>query len=84
MHLPDVRWAAISGFISTQATRPASLQKGLLRIAGTAAGAALSLVLAGWLAYDQLAGCLALFVVSSIGILAVNVSPTGMRGCSSA
>jgi uncharacterized membrane protein YccC len=75
MHLPEVWWSAISGFISTQTTRPASLEKGLLRIAGTATGAALSVALVGWLAYDQLAGGLALLIVSSIGILAVNVSP---------
>ena len=77
MHLPEVWWAAISGFISTQATRPASIKKALLRIVGTMAGAALALVLVDWLAYDMAACCLALFLVSLIGIVGLNVSPHG-------
>jgi uncharacterized membrane protein YccC len=77
MHLPDAWWAAISGFISTQATRPASVTKGVLRVIGTALGAAAALLLVGWLAYDQVACCAALFVVSTIGIVALNVSPHG-------
>jgi len=77
MHVPEVWWAALAGYMSTQATRPASLQKGLLRIVGTAAGAALSLALADWLVYDVVAACLALFVVSTIGILGVSVSSHG-------
>lgn len=77
MHLPDAWWAAISGFISTQATQPASVTKGVLRVIGTALGAATALLLVGWLAYDQVACCAALFVVSTIGIVALNVSPHG-------
>jgi uncharacterized membrane protein YccC len=77
MHLQEVWWAAISGFISSQATRPASVKKALLRVTGTMAGAALCLALVGWLAYDMFACVLALFVISSIGILGVNVSPHG-------
>jgi uncharacterized membrane protein YccC len=77
MHLPDAWWAAISGFISTQATRPASVTKGVLRVIGTASGAAAALLLVGWLAYDQVACCVALFIVSTIGIIALNVSPHG-------
>jgi Fusaric acid resistance protein family len=77
MHLQEVWWAAISGFISSQATRPASVKKALLRVTGTMAGAALCLELVGWLAYDMFACVLALFVISSIGILGVNVSTHG-------
>lgn len=77
MHLPHVWWAAISGFVSTQATRPGSLHKAVLRILGTAAGAALGLATVGWLAYDPLACCLALLAVSAVGILGVLVSPHG-------
>ena len=76
-HLPDPWWAAISGFISTQATRPASMTKGVLRVIGTVSGAALALFLVGWLAYDQVACCVALFIVCTIGIVALNVSPHG-------
>ena len=77
MHLPDVWWAAISGFISTQPTRPASLQKALLRVTGTAAGAALGYLLAGWLAYDHAACCLCLALAGGVGIYGVVVSPHG-------
>ena len=77
MHLPDPWWAAISGFISTQATRPASMTKGVLRVVGTVSGAAVALFLVGWLAYDQVACCVALFIVCTIGIVALNVSPHG-------
>ena len=77
MHLPDPWWAAISGFISTQATRPASVTKGVLRVIGTVSGAAVALFLVGWLAYDQVACCVALFIVCTIGIVALNVSPHG-------
>ena len=77
MHLPDPWWAAISGFISTQATRPASVTKGVLRVVGTVSGAAVALFLVGWLAYDQVACCVALFIVCTIGIVALNVSTHG-------
>jgi uncharacterized membrane protein YccC len=77
MHLQEVWWAAISGFICSQATRPASVEKALLRVTGTIAGAVLCLAVVGWLAYDVFACVLALLIVSSIGIVAVNVSAHG-------
>lgn len=77
MHLPEVWWAGISGFMSTQATRLASINKALLRIAGTTSGAVLGVALTGWLAYDPVACCLALLVISAVGILGVIVSPHG-------
>jgi uncharacterized membrane protein YccC len=77
MHLQEVWWAAISGLICSQATRPASVEKALLRVTGTIAGAALCLALVGWLAYDMFACVLALLIISAIGILAVNVSAHG-------
>lgn len=72
MHLDAPWWAAISGFMSTQATRPASLQRGLLRIAGTVAGAAAGYIFAPWVASDHPAGLLIIFSIalfSSIGSL---------------
>jgi uncharacterized membrane protein YccC len=77
MDLPDVWWAAISAVISTMPTRPASVEKSLLRLVGTAVGAALAYALIGWIAYDHIACCLALFAVSSIAILGMAVSPHG-------
>ena len=77
MDLPDVWWAAISAVISTMPTRPASVEKGLLRLVGTAVGASLAYALIGWIAYDHVACCLALFAVSSIALLGMAVSPHG-------
>ena len=77
MHVQDPWWSGVSGFMSTQATLPGSVRKALLRMAGTAAGAGLALVLAGWLAYDHFACCLVLFAASFVGILGVLVSPNG-------
>ena len=77
MSLPDVWWAAISAGMSTMPTRPASLEKGLLRIIGTMAGALSGYPLIGWIAYDHAACCLALFAVSAIALYGMAVSPHG-------
>jgi uncharacterized membrane protein YccC len=77
MALPDVWWAGISGFIACQATAPASLRKGMLRIAGTIGGAALAFLTAGWLAYDHVACCFALLAGGFIATLGLTVSPHG-------
>jgi hypothetical protein len=53
----------------SQATVPASIQKGILRIFGTAAGAALTIFVSRWLAGDGAALTVALFVVSAKGTL---------------
>ncbi len=70
-------WAAISAFVSTQVTAPASLRRGALRIVGTAIGAAAGLLLSPWLIEDRVAVCLALFVASSLGVLGFQVSRHG-------
>ena len=77
MHLPEVWWASISAIMCSQATRPASVRKGILRLIGTVAGAALSLVLVGWIAYDHAACSLILLIVATVGVLGVIVSPHG-------
>jgi uncharacterized membrane protein YccC len=72
-----VWWAAISAFVSTQATAPASMQRGVLRILGTTAGAALAVLLVRWLAEDIVALSLVLLVVSTLGVLGFLVSGHG-------
>jgi len=76
-HVDSVWWAAISAFVSTRATGPASLQRGILRIAGTAVGAALALLLSPWLVNDQVAPSLALLVTSTWGVAGFLVSRHG-------
>ncbi len=75
MHIDDPWWAGVSAFVCSQATRPASISKGVLRIIGTVVGALLALALGSWLAYDPVACALALLLVSFIGLLGFQVSP---------
>ncbi len=77
LRVDAVWWAAISAFVSTQATAPAALRRGALRIVGTAAGAALAVVLTPWLVDDHVALSLVLLVVSSGGVLGLQVSAHG-------
>jgi uncharacterized membrane protein YccC len=72
-----VWWAAISAFVSTQTTAPASLQRGALRIMGTAIGAALGLLLSPWLVEDPVALSLVLLIASTCGVTGLLVSPRG-------
>jgi uncharacterized membrane protein YccC len=77
LHLDDVWWAAISGFMSIQATIPASVRKAFLRICGTVAGAIAAVLLTPWLVYDHVAICLVLMIVTTIGVVGVQVSHHG-------
>jgi uncharacterized membrane protein YccC len=70
-------WAAISAFVSLQATAPASVNRGILRVAGTVAGAAAAMLASPWLIEDQPALCLVLLVVSTLGVLGFLVSSHG-------
>jgi uncharacterized membrane protein YccC len=65
----DPWWAAISAFVCSQATAPASVQRGILRILGTIGGAALAVLVSPLLADDHVALILALLVVSTVGVL---------------
>jgi uncharacterized membrane protein YccC len=75
--LDNVWWAGISGFMASQATRPASVQRAILRIVVTTVGAAVGYVAMGLIAYDHVALCLFLFVCGTIGVLGMSVSPHG-------
>jgi uncharacterized membrane protein YccC len=77
LHLDNVWWAGISGFMSTQATRPSSIQRSILRVVGTASGAVLGFVMTPFMAYDHVAGCLFMFCLAFVGSLGVLVSPHG-------
>jgi uncharacterized membrane protein YccC len=70
-------WAAISAFVSIQITAPSSIERGALRIAGTAIGAAIAVLLSPWLIEDQVAVSLVLFAASAIAVLGLQVSRHG-------
>lgn len=69
VHVDDALWAAISAFVCSQATAPASIQRGVLRILGTLGGAALAVLVSPLLAGDDVALILALLTVSTVGVL---------------
>lgn len=71
-------WAAISGVMSLMSTGAGSLRRGLLRLTGTAAGAALGFVMARWLPYDHFALYLFLAATTMLGVIAMQVSPHGL------
>jgi uncharacterized membrane protein YccC len=66
--MDEVWWAAISGFMSSQATRPGSIQRGILRIVGTAGGAALALLAAPFTLIDHVACDLFLLMAAWVGM----------------
>ncbi len=76
-HMPDPWWAALSASRAVMATRPASFQRVVLRIAGTAAGAGAAIVLLPFMAYDPLACGLALAFFGFFAILGYSVSAHG-------
>jgi len=71
-------WAAISGFMSLMSTGAGSLRRGLLRLAGTAAGSLLGFIMARWLPYDQVALYLFIAGITMLGVIAMQVSPHGL------
>lgn len=77
LRLDNPWWAGISAFMCTQASQPQSLQKGVLRIAGTIAGALLSFIVARWAFYDPVIALLFLFTTSAVGIIGALLSPYG-------
>jgi uncharacterized membrane protein YccC len=77
MNLDDPWWATISGYMATQRTGPASVQRALLRILGTIAGATVAVVTVDWVAYDIPACCLLIFAVCTISSIGNNVSRYG-------
>jgi uncharacterized membrane protein YccC len=74
MHLDDPWWATASGYMATQRTAPASVQRAMHRIAGTVAGAVIAVVAVDWVAYDLVACTLLIFTVCTISIIGNNVS----------
>ncbi|WP_158923384.1 FUSC family protein [Acidisphaera sp. S103] len=69
VHVDDALWAAISAFVCSQATAPASVQRGALRILGTFGGATLAVLASPLLAGDDVALILTLLAVSTAGVL---------------
>lgn len=74
LHLPDIVWAAISGFLVMKSTLAEALPLVAYRIIGTICGAVLAGFLARWLAGDGVLLMVALFLVSWVAIYQGSVS----------
>jgi uncharacterized membrane protein YgaE (UPF0421/DUF939 family) len=70
-------WAAISAFVSIQVTAPSSIARGILRVTGTAIGAAVGALLSPWMIDDPVAVSLAVFVAAALGVLGLLLSQHG-------
>src|SRR5579875_1515865 len=74
MHLPDVVWAALSGFLVMRGSLADSLARAAERVLGTIAGGLLGLLLARWAAQDIGLLMLVLFAVVWIAVYQGSVS----------
>jgi uncharacterized membrane protein YccC len=74
LHLPDIVWAALSGFLVMKSSLGEALPRGLNRMLGTVAGAALGFFVAPWIASSVVLLMLALFVFTWIGVYQGTVS----------
>jgi uncharacterized membrane protein YccC len=75
LHLPDIVWAALSGFLVMKSTLAEALPRAAYRIIGTLVGAFLGGFLAHWVAGDPVLLMAALFAVSWVAIFQASVSP---------
>ena len=74
LRLDSPWWAAISGFVVCQSTRAGSLRKGVLRIGGTIAGAAIAFLAMRWIGYNHLGAYVFLLGFTTLGLLGFQVS----------
>jgi uncharacterized membrane protein YccC len=68
LHSDEPWWAAISAWMVTRSTLAVALSRGVMRIVGSAAGAAIAVMVLGLFAYDRLPFCLCLFAMAWVGL----------------
>ncbi len=78
LRLDNPWWAGISAYVSIQASSPASLKRGVLRIGGDRRRAAVGFLLAPWLAYDHAACFLFMLALTTMGVFGMMVSAHGV------
>src|ERR1700753_4072029 len=66
--LPDAWWAAISAFMTSQATQPDSVRRAIFRFFGTAIGAVLGLLVVSTAAYDHVFCAVCLLFIGTAGL----------------
>jgi uncharacterized membrane protein YccC len=68
LHSGEPWWAAITAFMVTRASPSLALSRGIMRIAGSVAGAVIALAVLRLFVYQSLPFCLSLFLISCIGL----------------
>ena len=77
LHSDEPWWAGISAWMVTRSTLTVALSRGVMRIAGSIAGATLAVIALGLFAYDPLPFCLSLFAIAWLGLYGFAKSPHG-------
>jgi uncharacterized membrane protein YccC len=67
LHSGEPWWAGITAFMVTRASPSLAVSRGVMRIAGSVAGAVIALLVLRLFVYQSLPFCLSLFVLSCIG-----------------
>ena len=68
LHSSEPWWAAITAFMVTRAAPAVAVSRGLMRVAGSAAGAVAALVALHFFVYQSLPFLLCLFAISCVGL----------------
>ena len=77
LHSDEPWWAAISAWMVTRSSLAVALSRGAMRIIGSAAGAATSVIVIGLFIYDPLPFCLCLFALACAGLFGFATSHHG-------
>ncbi|MBV9687228.1 MAG: FUSC family protein [Alphaproteobacteria bacterium] len=67
VHSDNPWWAGISAFMVTRASLAVALSRGVMRVAGSVAGAAIGVIILRLFVYQPLPFCLCLFVIACVG-----------------
>jgi uncharacterized membrane protein YccC len=68
LHSDEPWWAAISAWMVTRSSLSEALSRGVMRIVGSTAGAAIAVIVLGLFAYHPLPFCLCLFAMAWAGL----------------
>ncbi len=77
LHSDDPWWAGISAFMVTRASLAVALSRGVMRVAGSIAGAAIGVIVLGLFVYQPLPFCLCLFALAFVGFFGFATSRFG-------
>src|SRR6516165_3643005 len=68
LHSDEPWWAAISAWMMSGVSLSGALPRGVMRIAGSIAGAIIAIIVLGLFAYNPLPFCLCLFAIAWVGL----------------